>query len=123
MSTTAHLVRVAPIRTTADLTRAHQRIALLWGAKPGTPAGDELDVLGDLAFAYEAKHHPVPGNGAVGALRALMDGNGLTQSDLPEIGTQGIVSQILSGKRQLNVRQIQRLAARFRVPPGTFITV
>lgn len=123
MSTATHMVRVAPIRTEADLTRAHRRIEALWGAKAGTSAADELDVLGDLVFAYEAKHHAVPDNGGLGALRALMDGNGLTQSDLPEIGNQGIVSQILAGKRELNVRQIKRLAARFRVPPGTFISV
>lgn len=30
-------------------------------------------------------------------LRFLMDQNYLTQSDLPEIGTQGVVSEILNG--------------------------
>jgi len=116
-----HVVRVSPIRTDADVMAAQRRMESLWGAKPGTPAGDELDVLGALVSAHEAEHHPVPDTRGVGALRALMDGNGLTQSDLPEIGNQGIVSQILSGKRQLNVRQICALAGRFRVPAGTFI--
>jgi HTH-type transcriptional regulator/antitoxin HigA len=40
---------------------------------------------------------------------------------LPEIGTQGVVSEILSGKRELNVRQIRALAERFNVPPGVFV--
>jgi HTH-type transcriptional regulator/antitoxin HigA len=40
---------------------------------------------------------------------------------LPQIGPQGVVSEILSGRRKLNVRQIQALAARFGVEPGIFI--
>jgi len=35
-----------------------------------------------------------------------MDQHGLTQSDLPEIGSQGVVSEILSGKRELNARRL-----------------
>ena len=36
-----------------------------------------------------------------------MDEHGLTQSDLPEVGSQGVVSEIIHGKRELNVRQIR----------------
>ncbi|MEO1801157.1 MAG: transcriptional regulator, partial [Cyanobacteria bacterium J06629_2] len=43
--------------------------------------------------------------------------------DLSEIGSQGVVSEILSGKRKLNVRQIQLLAERFHVSPATFFDV
>ncbi len=34
-----------PIRTDRELDRALERIDELWGAKPGTPRGDELDAL------------------------------------------------------------------------------
>jgi HTH-type transcriptional regulator/antitoxin HigA len=48
----------------------------------------------------------------------------LNQSDLAnEIGSQGVVSEILNGKRELNVRQIKALARRFHVDPSTFIDV
>jgi len=50
-----------------------------------------------------------------------MEAHGLTQSDLPEIGSQGVVSEILSGERELNIRQIRRLAKRFGVSPAVFI--
>jgi HTH-type transcriptional regulator/antitoxin HigA len=50
-----------------------------------------------------------------------MEEHGLSQSGLPEIGSQGVVSEILSGKRGLNVRQIARLAARFGVSPALFV--
>jgi HTH-type transcriptional regulator/antitoxin HigA len=51
-----------------------------------------------------------------------MEEHSLSQSDLPEIGSQGVVSEILNGKRKLNIRQIQALAKRFRVSPATFLT-
>ncbi|MBL1275808.1 MAG: helix-turn-helix domain-containing protein [Ectothiorhodospiraceae bacterium] len=54
-------------------------------------------------------------------LRYLMEERGIKQTDLPEIGTQSVVSEVLSGKRVLNVRHISRLSARFGVPAGLFI--
>ena len=80
-----------------------------------------LDTLGTLIHAYEEEHHPIPECSGVDVLRFLMDEHDLTQSDLPEIGSQGVVSEILRGKRELNVRQIRALAKRFHVSPGVFI--
>jgi antitoxin component HigA of HigAB toxin-antitoxin module len=56
----------------------------------------------------------------IDALIYLMEEHSLSQSDLPEIGSQGVVSEILNGKRKLNVRQIQLLAERFQVSTATF---
>jgi HTH-type transcriptional regulator / antitoxin HigA len=50
-----------------------------------------------------------------------MEEHDLTQKDLPEIGSQGVVSEVLAGRRTLNVRQIQALAARFGVDPAAFM--
>ena len=57
----------------------------------------------------------------IDVLKFLMQTHNLRQIDLAEIGSQGVVSEILSGKRQLNIRQIKLLAARFKVDPGTFM--
>lgn len=54
-------------------------------------------------------------------LKYLMQEQGLRRSDLPEIGSQGVVSEVLAGKRELNARQIKRLAKRFGVSPAVFI--
>ena len=55
-------------------------------------------------------------------LSYLMHEHGLKQTDLRhEIVAQGVVSEILSGKRALNVPQIQALAERFQVSPATFL--
>jgi HTH-type transcriptional regulator/antitoxin HigA len=45
----------------------------------------------------------------------------LTQSHLSEIGSHGVVSEILNRKRELNVRQIRALANRFHVSLAVFI--
>ena len=80
-----------------------------------------LDTLGTLIHAYEEEHHPIPECSGADVLRFLMEEHSLTQSDLPEIGSQGVVSEILRGKRELNVRQIRALATRFHVSPAVFI--
>ena len=80
-----------------------------------------LDTLGTLIEAYEDEHHPIPDSSGADVLRYLMDEHGLTQSSLPEIGSQGVVSEILNGKRELNVRQIRLLAKRFKVSTAVFV--
>lgn len=47
---------VRPIRTEEDYEWAMSEIDRLWGAEPGTPDGDKLDVLVTLVAAYEQVH-------------------------------------------------------------------
>ena len=81
-----------------------------------------LDVISYFLEQYNQKHH-LTGSPATGVevLKLLMESKKLRQQDLPELGSQGVVSEILSGKRRLNIRQIKDLAARFKVDPRTFI--
>jgi HTH-type transcriptional regulator/antitoxin HigA len=69
----------------------------------------------------EAEQEPFPAVGGAEVLAYLMGLHELRQSDLPEIGSQGVVSEILSGRRELNVRQIRALAERFGVSPAVFV--
>jgi len=80
-----------------------------------------LDTLSTLIHVYEEEHYPIPEARAVDILRFFMDENGISQSDLPEVGSQGVVSEILNGKRELNVRQIRKLAKRFHISPAVFV--
>jgi HTH-type transcriptional regulator/antitoxin HigA len=91
------------------------------GADVRHPLFGLLDTLGTLIHAYEEAHHPMPAVTGAEMLGYLMDEHGLTQADLPEVGSQGVVSELLSGKRELNVRQIRGLVKRFGVAPGVFI--
>jgi HTH-type transcriptional regulator/antitoxin HigA len=80
-----------------------------------------VETLSVLIEAYDREHHSMPEASGVEVLRFLMMEHGLTQKDLPEIGSQGVVSEVLAGRRHLNLRQIQALAARFGTDPGAFI--
>src|SRR5437867_4480135 len=91
------------------------------GTDEGHPLYTLLDTLGTLIRAYEEQHHPLPECRGADVLRFLMDEHGLTQSDLAEIGSQGVVSEILRGKRELNIRQVRLLAQRFHVSPAVFV--
>jgi HTH-type transcriptional regulator / antitoxin HigA len=80
-----------------------------------------VETLSVLIEAYDQEHHILPDASGIEVLRFLMEEHGLSQKDLPEIGSQGVVSEILTGRRCLNVRQIRALAARFAVDAGVFI--
>lgn len=87
------------------------------------PLADLLDVVGVLIDQYENEkmNQLIPAD-PKDVLRFLMDQHGLTQSDLrKEIGTQGVVSEVLSGNRMLNARQAKALARRFGVSPLAFL--
>ncbi|MCL2162123.1 MAG: helix-turn-helix domain-containing protein [Betaproteobacteria bacterium] len=80
-----------------------------------------VEIITDQINDYEARHYPTPEVSGADMLRFLMEQHGLKQSDLAEIGGQSVVSEILSGKRSLNVRQIRTLAKRFGVSPAAFV--
>jgi HTH-type transcriptional regulator / antitoxin HigA len=77
-------------------------------------------VLSDLIYAYDQRHYAQASVGGVDMLRFLMDQHGLKQSELPEIGAQSVVSDILSGKRELTVNHIRGLSKRFSISPAAF---
>lgn len=90
------------------------------GADEDSPLADLINTLGSLVADYEEMHNPANEVSPAMALRFLMEQHGLKQSELPEVGSQGVVSEILRGKRELNLRQIKALAKRFHVPSTVF---
>lgn len=84
------------------------------------PLNGLLDILFLLAKEYEDEHIVINNASPVDVLKYLMEDRGLSQSDLPEIGSQGVVSEVLNNKRKLNSRQIEKLSNRFNVSPAVF---
>ena len=79
------------------------------------------ELLVTLIEAYEQEHHPVPDAPPLEVLRALMEANNLRQKDLvPIFGSEGIISEVLHGKRNLTKTHILKLSARFHVSPAVF---
>lgn len=80
-----------------------------------------VDALSHLISIYEEQHFKAPEIKGIEALKFLMQSHLLSQKDFPEIASQGVFSEILKGKRALNLRQIKLLAKRFGVDYSTFI--
>ena len=81
------------------------------------PMGGLVALVADRIREYEGRAHPWPDTSTPASrLAFLMEQHGLRQCDLPEVGAQSVVSEVLSGKRALNLRQTQALAKRFLVP-------
>lgn len=87
-----------------------------------TPAEKELaELLTLLIEDYEERRYRLPWAKPLDVLHFLMDQHGLKQKDLADVfGTPSIVSEVLSGKRDLNKEHIRRLSERFHVSPAVF---
>ena len=103
------------------LVLALDELLEITGDDESHPLMSLVDIIGDWIEEWDHKHHPMPEASGADVLGYMMREHGLTQSDLPGVGTQSVVSEILSGKRQLNVRQIRWLADHFKVPVEMFI--
>lgn len=115
---------IAPIRDEAHYDKMVQladSLVVAIGDAEQHPLLDLLDLLSELIRTYDAEHYTVPDANPRKVLAFLMEQHGLTQSDLPEVGNQSVISMLLSGTRQLNVRQIKALSKRFGVQPGVFL--
>jgi HTH-type transcriptional regulator/antitoxin HigA len=110
-------MQIQPIRTEVDYDQAVARIADLIGAKPGTGAADELDVLATLVDVYESKRFPMDTPDPVTIIKFQMEQQGLTRKELePMIGSRARVSEVLNGKRALTLPMIRRLNTGLGIP-------
>ena len=114
-----------PIRSKAEYGRAVRAMDDLIDSGAGDeshPLADLAATLGELIGDFDDKHYPMPADlTGIDMLRFLMQQQNLNQADLKELGSQGVVSELLSGKRELNVRQIKLLSKRFGLPATAFL--
>lgn len=85
------------------------------------PLAKTMDVISVLIEEYEDEYFPEPESHPISVLKYFMEEYGLKQTDMTELGSQGVVSEILNGKRELNLRQVKALSKRFNVPATVFI--
>jgi len=116
------MMKLKPIKSDRELNRALKRIDELWGAKSGTPKGDELDILMLLVEKYEDENFAIPTSDPVEAIKFLMEQNSLSRKDLePYIGASGRVSEVLARKRTLTLAMIKKLHAGLKIPYESLI--
>lgn len=81
-----------------------------------------LELLVTLIEDFEEKNYPIPRSDPATALKELMREHDLKQTDMIDIfGSQGTVSQVLNGKREISKSQARKLSERFRLPIDIFI--
>ncbi len=91
------------------------------GENESSPLSSLMESIGNLIETYENNNVSLILGTPTESLCYLMEEHNLKQSDLPEIGSQGVVSEIIKGKRNLNIRQIKVLSSKFGISPLVFI--
>lgn len=110
------------IKNEKDYDRTLERINELMNAEPGTPEGDELELLVTLVELYEKSVHPVGMPDPVEAIKFRMEQLGMKQKDLiPFLGSRSKVSEVLSGQRPLSISMIRKLYAGLGIPPEVLL--
>lgn len=83
---------------------------------------DFLSLLGDLTPASEGNRDDLPDISGVEAIRELLKVRGERPADLvgPVFSTRSVASEVLSGKRPLSYKTVEKLAGYFHVSPALF---
>jgi HTH-type transcriptional regulator / antitoxin HigA len=112
------------IKTEADYENALVRVDTLLNGmvKKGTPDGDELELLVVLIEAYEKQHYPIPPPHPIEAIKFQLDQLGISELELDKmLGSRSRKSDILNGKRKLNLAMIRVLHEKLKIPAESLI--
>jgi len=75
-----------------------------------------------LIEAYETENYPMEESTPHEILQHIMEASGTRQADLVGvIGSSGVVSEVVNGKRSISKAQAKALSEYFKVSPNLFI--
>lgn len=81
-----------------------------------------LELLYVLIAQFEAENYPIPEGNPQEMLKHLMEENEIKQEELVGIiGSRGVVSEVVNGKRNISKNQAKALANFFHVDVSLFI--
>lgn len=112
------------IRSETDYKAALNQIERLIDTKaaPGTPEGDELELLTVLVSNYETTRFGKAAPDPIEAIKFRMEQANLRPRDLvPYIGSRSKVSEVLAGKRPLTLSMIKALHTGLGIPAGALL--
>lgn len=90
--------------------------------KPDSKESDELEILSILIKEYENEQYPVPKPNPLDAIKFRLDQMNMSEAELSEIlGYRSRKSEILSGKRKLNLTMIRKIVERLHIPAEVLI--
>ena len=111
------------IETEEEYDRALAIAEKLTFAKNRTPEEKALHKLVvTLIEAYEVENYPMEESAPSEILQHLMESKGTRQADLVGvIGSSGVVSEVVNGKRSISKAQAKALGEYFKVSSSLFI--
>ena len=113
---------IKPIKTKKDYQAAMNRLDAIFDSKPGTPAGDELEILTMLIEKYEDEHVQIDYPDPIEAIKFRMEQMGYTQNDLAKVvGLKSRASELLNKKRKLTLDMIRKLHISLSIPTDVLI--
>ncbi|MCY7382736.1 MAG: transcriptional regulator [Microcoleus sp. CAN_BIN18] len=119
------LAEVSPraIETEEEYDRLLAVAERLTFAKNRTPEERALHkLLVTLIEVYEAQNYPIDKSDPHEILQHIMEASGTRQADLVGIvGSSGVVSEVVNGKRAISKAQAKALGDYFKVSPSLFI--
>ncbi|SMD45831.1 HTH-type transcriptional regulator / antitoxin HigA [Aquiflexum balticum DSM 16537] len=121
-------MKIKILKSKQEYDKACERIyALIQSTEkaiePGSPEGEELELLSMLVEKYEQEHLPVEAPNPIEAIKFRMEQMNLIQVDIaPLLGGKTRVSEILNGKRALTLKMIILLNRYLGIPLESLIT-
>lgn len=113
-----------PIKNNAQYEDALKRVydLMQMELRPESKESDELEILSILVKEYEIDRYPVPNPTPLEAIKFRLEQMGMSESELSGIlGYRSRKSEILSGKRKLNLTMIRKLNEVLRIPAEVLI--
>lgn len=113
-----------PVKNKKQYEESLERIYILMqkDIKPDSKESDELEILSILVKEYENEYYPVPKPNPIDAIRFRLDQMNMSEAELSEIlGYRSRKSEILSGKRKLNLTMIRKLNEVLNIPAEVLI--
>lgn len=112
---------IFPIRTDEDHRNAVREIEQLWDAQEGTDEFNRLDIIATLVDAYEARRWPIADLDPVDTIKADMELNGRTLTDLTKVIGKSRATEILKRQRPLTLAMIRKLHEAWRIPADRLV--
>ncbi|WP_396593921.1 type II toxin-antitoxin system HigA family antitoxin [Brevundimonas sp. R86498] len=118
------LTSLRTLRTEAEYEAALAAVRPYFDNEPdrGSDAAAHFDALVLLIENYEQRIYPIPRASPVEVLKFVMETNHYSRSDLIEvIGSKARVSDLLNGRREINLDQIRRISRAWNISPASLI--
>jgi HTH-type transcriptional regulator/antitoxin HigA len=116
-------MQIHPIRNDDDHAAAIREIEKLWGAAPGTEAGDKFDILATLVEKYEEGRWPnIDVSDPIDLLNYAIEELGHSQAELADLlGSRSRASELLDRRRPLVVEMIHRISEAWKIPADLLV--